>query len=142
MYHRIASQMCRYNPGDERPAPSKRMAIDGPMLRLAIKNGKRGWISAYHVNGPVSMGTVADLVAVGLVDQCAAYVDFEIKDGDEDGARYCLWTLWRSDIDAPTLEFIGPTYRELKELRAREVERNKIAASTGAAIVSQAIARL
>jgi hypothetical protein len=142
LHQRIASQICRYNPGDERPAPSRPMAINGPLLRLAIQYGKRGWIIARNVGGPVSMGTVADLVAVGLVDECAAFVDFDIADGDGDEKRYCLWTLWRSVADAPTLEFIGPTYRELQEIRAREIEKNKLSSSARAAKAGGSSVRL
>ncbi len=131
MHQKIARQICRYNPGDERPAPSRAMAINGPLLRLAIRNGKRGWIRARHgIEGPVSIATISDMVAIGLVDECHAYVDFEIDDGSESGERFCLWTLWHSALDMPTLEFIGPTYRELQAMRAREVEGRKIATST------------
>lgn len=131
MRERIHNQICRYNPGDERPAPRRAMAINGPLLRLAIQNGKRAWMRGRGgINGPVSMCTVSEMIAVGLFDECHAYVDFEIDDGDKGGERFCLWTLNHTSLDMPTLEFIGPTYRQLQAIRGREVEKRKIASST------------
>ena len=82
------------------------------------------------INGPVSIATVADMVAIGAVDECQVYADFEISDEPGGDGPFCLWILWHSSLAMPTLEFIGPTYRELQAMWAREVEARKIGVST------------
>lgn len=94
LYSKVARQIFRYHPHDERPAPHRDMTIGGPMLRLAIEHGTRGWLFIHSCHGaPVSMGTISDLVSAGAFDNCIAYVDFKITDDDSSDERFCLWKL-------------------------------------------------
>jgi len=124
MFGKIYAQICRYYPNDERTAKSRTMAIHGPMLRLAVELGIRGWQGS---NGPLSMAEIRKMLLADKFDAANAYVDFEIEDEESATEKACLWHLTGRNI---TVQFISPSYRELQAQRSRDIDRAKVARET------------
>ena len=130
MDEKIFKQICRFNPGDERPANSRSMKIDGPMLRLALELASRAWFFNDWKGSPISVRTATELVAVGAFDTCIVYSDFDIKDDEAREEYFCLWRLVCSSNHNSPIEFLSPTYGNLQRLRNEEVEKKKVAGAT------------
>lgn len=124
MFAKIYAQICRYYPNDERPAKSRTMAVNGPMLRLAVELGIRGWQG--H-DGPLAMADIKRMLIADKFDTAYAYVDFEIEDEESATAKACLWVLSDRNI---SVQFISPSYRELQAQRSRDIDRAKVARET------------
>jgi len=124
MFGKIYAQICRYYPNDERPAKSRTMAIRGPMLRLAVELGIRGWQSS---DGSLSMADIKKLIVARSFNKAYAYVDFEIEDEESGTEKACLWLLTGKKI---SVQFISPSYRELQAQRSRDIDRAKVARET------------
>jgi hypothetical protein len=124
MFAKVNAQICRYYPNDERPAKSRTMAIHGPMLRLAVELGIRGWQSS---DGPLSMADIKKLLVARSFNKAYAYVDFEIEDEESGTEKACLWLLTGKKI---SVQFISPSYRELQAQRSRDIDRAKVARET------------
>jgi hypothetical protein len=124
MYRKVEAQLCRYYPLDERPAPCRKMAVGGPMLRLAIRHGYRSWDFGRGGGAPLRIRQLAKFHLDGKIEQCEAFVDFAIADDDSSEERYCLWHVKSSDR---WIGLLSPTYQALRKIRGEEIDRNKIA---------------
>lgn len=124
MFAKVNAQVCRYYPNDERPPKSRTMAINGPMLRLAVELGIRGWQGS---DGRLSMADIKKMLIAGVFKDAYAYVDFEIEDEESATAKACLWVLSGRNI---SVEFISPSYDALQAQRARDIDRAKVARET------------
>lgn len=124
MFAKVNAQICRYYPNDERPAKSRTMAVNGPMLRLAVELGIRGWQGS---DGPLTMADIRKMINAGSFNKAYAYVDFEIKDEESGTEKACLWLLAGREI---SIQFISPSYRELQAQRSRDIDRAKVARET------------
>lgn len=118
----VHKQVCRYYPNEERPAKSKTVALYGPMLRLALELGIRGWDDKAHE--PITIQRIAELREAGAFREAVAFADFEIDDQESGAKGTCVW--WLTGKDA-SVEFISPGYAELQAQRARDIDRNKVA---------------
>lgn len=127
----IYRQICRYYPGDERPARSKDVSLNGPMLKVALEHGVRGWLcSGSGGGGPLSMGAIEELLSARMFNAAKAYADYKIEDKESGRSGLCLWELVRGGV---SIQFLSPGYAELQKLRLIGLERGKIKRATKAA---------
>lgn len=121
---KVYAQICRYYPNDERPAKTKEVSVNGPMLLVALECGIRGW--DFKARRPILIKDIAAKRDAGVFEKAWAYADFKIDDEETGTKGACLWLLVGRDAD---VQFISHGYKALQEQRARDVKRNEIARS-------------
>lgn len=125
MFSLVQARVCRYYPNDERSAPTRDLSLDGPILRLALTHGIRGWeFPIRGVGRPLAIAEIKAIKEQGGFVRARAFVDFEIDDTETGAERLCLWIL---DMREGRVEFLSPNHARLQELRAQEIETNRIA---------------
>lgn len=118
---KVYAQICRYYPNDERPAKTKTVSVDGPMLLLALELGIRGWDE--KAREPILIKDISAMREAGAFENAWAYADFKIDDEETGTEGACLWGLAGPHAK---VQFISPGYKALQERRALDIERNKV----------------
>jgi len=121
---KVYVQLCRYYPNDERPAKTKSVSVNGPMLLLALELGIRGWDT--DKSKPILIKEIAAMREAGAFDKAWAFADYPIDDEETGTEAACLWYVAGPSAN---LMFISPSYEKLQEQRERDIKRNNIARS-------------
>ena len=119
---KVYAQICRYYPNDERPAKTKEVSVDGPMLQLALELGIRGWNE--KAREPITTKDILAMRKDRAFKSAFAYADFTIDDEETGAEDACLWLLSGRNAE---VHFISPGYKQLQAQRELDIERNKIA---------------